>query len=253
MTAWLIGAIVFACAFGGALLGMRLRGILPQTDLGEDSKDAVKLGMGLVATMAALVLGLLVATAKGSYDEQKSGLNEIAANLILIDGALALYGPEALPARHRLRGIVADGLKNIWPVDGSSESRLAPDSSAEGEEFHSLILGLQPANDKQKELLTMARQLSIEVGKDRWLMVAQSEGAAIPMTFIVILVFWLVVLFISFGLYSPRNLTVIGTMFFSALSVSGAMFLIIELAHPFEGLVQVSDLPLRTALSHLVQ
>jgi hypothetical protein len=73
------------------------------------------------------------------------------------------------------------------------------------------------------------------------------------MTFIVILVFWLVVLFISFGLYSPRNPTVIGTMFFSALSVSGAMFLIIELAHPFEGLVQLSDLPLRTALSHLAQ
>ena len=77
--------------------------------------------MGLVATMAALVLGLLVATAKDSYDEQKSGLNEIAANLILIDSALALYGPEALPARHRLRGIVADGLKKIWPVDGSGE------------------------------------------------------------------------------------------------------------------------------------
>jgi hypothetical protein len=253
MTAWLIGAIVFACAFGGALLGMRLRGILPQTDLGEDSKDAVKLGMGLVATMAALVLGLLVATAKGSYDEQKSGINEIAANLILIDSALALYGPEALPTRHRLRGIVADGLKKIWPEDSSTDSRLAPDSTAEGEDFHSLILGLQPANEKQKELLTMARQLSIEVGKDRWLMVAQSEGAAIPMTFIVILVFWLVVLFVSFGLYSPRNLTVIGTMFFSALSVSGAMFLIIELAHPFDGLVQISDLPLRTALSHLAQ
>ena len=130
MTAWLIGAIVFACAFGGALLGMRLRGILPQTDLGEDSKDAVKLGMGLVATMAALVLGLLVATAKGSYDEQKRGLNEISANLILLDSALALYGPEALPARHRLRTIVADGLKKIWPDSGSGKSRLAPDSTA---------------------------------------------------------------------------------------------------------------------------
>jgi hypothetical protein len=253
MTAWLIGAIVFAGAFGGALLGIRLRHVLPQTDLGEDSKDAVKLGMGLVATMAALVLGLLVATAKGAYDEQKSGLNEIAANLILIDGALALYGPEALPVRHRLRGIVAEGLKKIWPEDGSTDSRLAPDSTVEGENFHSLVLELQPANEKQKELLTMARQLSIEVGKDRWLLVAQSAGAAIPMTFIVILVFWLAVLFVSFGLYAPRNLTVIGTMFFSALSVSGAMFLIIELAHPFDGLVQISDLPLRTALSHLAQ
>jgi hypothetical protein len=253
MTAWLIGAIVFAGAFGGALLGMRLRGILPQTDLGEDSKDAVKLGMGLVATMAALVLGLLVATAKGSYDEQKSSLNEIAANLILLDSAMALYGPEALPVRYRLRSIVAEGLKKIWPADGSGESRLAPDSTEEGEGFQSLLLRLSPANDQQRELLTMARQLSIEMGKDRWRLVAQGEGAAIPVTFIVILVFWLAVLFVSFGLYAPRNLTVIGTMFFSALSVSGAMFLIIELAHPFEGLVQISDLPLRTALSHLAQ
>ena len=251
MSAWFIAAIVFVCAFGGALLGMRLRGILPQTDLGEDSKDAVKLGMGLVATMAALVLGLLVATAKGSYDEQKSGINEISANLILLDSAMALYGPEALPVRHRLRSIVAEGLKKIWPADGSGESRLAPDSTAEGEGFQSLLLGLVPANDRQRELLTMAQQLSIELGKDRWLLVAQGEGGAIPVTFIVILVFWLAVLFVSFGLYAPRNMTVIGTLFFSALSVSGAMFLIIELAHPFEGLVQISDLPLRTALSHL--
>jgi hypothetical protein len=250
---WVVGAIVFACVFGGALLGMFLRARLPQTHLGDESKDAVKLGMGLVATMAALVLGLLVASAKTSYDEQKRGLDQISANLILVDSVLALYGPETLEVRQRLRGVVAAGVRRIWPADSSQDSTLAPTTTAEGETLQSLMLRLEPDNDRQRSLQASALQISMEIGRGRWLLVAQEEGNPIPRAFLVILIFWLTVLFVSIGLFAPTNGTVVTTLSLSALSVAAAVFLILELAHPFTGLVQISSEPLRTALSHLAQ
>jgi hypothetical protein len=250
---WAIGSIVFACVFGGALAGIYLRSALPKDQLGDDSKDAIKLGMGLVATMSALVLGLLVATAKGSYDDEKRGLDQISANLILLDGALAEYGPEAQEARLQLHHLVDVAVKRLWPEDASHEATVAPPTMAEGKNLHSLILGLTPDNDGQRALQSMALQIGVEVGKARWLLVAEQEGSAIPAPFIVILIFWLTVLFVSFGLFAPPNATVVATLFLSALSVSGAVFLIMELAHPFAGMVQISSAPLRTALSHLAQ
>jgi len=251
--AWAIGAIVFVCIFGGALLGMYLRGRIPPRHLGDDSKDSVKLGMGLVATMAALVLGLLVASAKNSYDDQKSGLDQISANLILVDSILAQYGPEAQEARLQLHHLVTVAVNRIWPNDATQEATVAPATTAEGENLHSLILSLAPGNDQQRSLQSMALQISTELGRARWLLVAQEEGDAIPRPFLVILVFWLTALFASFGLFAPPNMTVVTTLFLSALSVSGAIFLIMELAQPFTGLVQISSAPLRTALSHLAQ
>jgi len=253
LDAWAIGTIVFVCVFGGALLGMYLRSALPQAHLGEDSKDAVKLGMGLVATMSALVLGLLVATAKGSYDDQKRGLDQISADLVLLDGALAQYGPEAQVARLQLHHLVTVAVKRLWPEDASQDATVAPTSLAEGKSIHGLLLELSPSNDRQRALQSMALQISVEVGKARWLLVAQAESNAIPTPFIVILIFWLAVLFVSFGLFAPPNATVVATLFLSALSVSGAVFLIMELAQPFDGLVRISSAPLRTALAHLAQ
>src|SRR5258706_2839022 len=95
--------IVFACVFGGALVGVFLRSALPQQHLSAESKDIVRLGMGLVGTMAALVLGLLVASAKGSYDAQSSELTQMSANIVLLDRILAHYGPEAKQTRDMLR------------------------------------------------------------------------------------------------------------------------------------------------------
>ena len=253
MDAWAIGAIVFVCIFGGALLGMYLRCKLPPQHLGDDSKDAVKLGMGLVATMAALVLGLMVATAKSSYDSKKSGIDQISAKLILLDGMLAQYGPETQNARLRLRNIVAIGLQKIWPADASQDSSLAPTTTAEGENLYSLILGLAPSDDRQRALQSTALQLGVEVAQARWLLVAETESSDVSVVFLVILIFWLTVLFASFGLYAPPNMTVISTLSLSALSVSAAVFLIMELAQPFTGLVHISSAPLRTALSHLAQ
>ena len=106
MSSTTISLIVFACVFGGALLGILLHAVLPQHHLSNETKDIVKLGMGLVGTMSALVLGLLVASAKGSYDAQSAELTQMSANIALLDRVLAHYGPETKETRDLVRGFV---------------------------------------------------------------------------------------------------------------------------------------------------
>jgi hypothetical protein len=252
VSALVVAAILFMCVFGGALLGMLLRATLPEHHLGNDSKDVVKLGMGLVATMAALVLGLLVASAKSSYDDQRDGLDEISANLVLLDGTLAEYGPEAQDARDLLRRLVGTTLARLWPEDASEGASLsAPEMTAGGRTIYDRIEKLVPKDEMQRVLKSQALQIVASLGKARWLLVAQRESGAIPTPFLVVLVFWLVALFASFGLLGPPNGTVIASLVISALSISGAVFLILELAHPFEGLMRVSSAPLRVAFAQL--
>lgn len=251
VSAWAITAILFACVFGAALLGMLLCAALPEHHLDDRSKDVVRIGMGLVATMAALVMGLLVASAKGSYDTQRSGLDQISANITLLDTTLAQFGPEARNARDLLRHAVSLALARIWPQDASQTSTVAPLSAAEGRNLYGKIQELSPGNDKQRELRSQALQIALDVGRERWLLAAEEESSSIPVPFLVVVIFWLAVLFASFGLFAPPNATVIVTLFVCALSVSGAIFLILELAEPFGGLIQVSSAPLREAFAHL--
>ena len=254
MSAWAVASIVLACVFGGAVTGMLLRPALPEHHLDERSKDVVRLGMGLIATMAALVLGLLVASAKSAYDEQKSGLDHISANLILLDKQLAQYGPETQEARDLLRRTVADAVQRIWPLDDEQTPTLAdPGTTVRGRTFYESIEELSPQNDQQRRLQSAALQGAADLGQARWLLVAQGESSAVPMPFLAVVVFWLAVLFVSFGLFAPPNATVVTTLLLSALSVSGAIFLILELAHPYQGFIQISSTPLRSALALLGQ
>jgi hypothetical protein len=245
-----MASIVLACVFGGALLGLGLRNILPEDHLNQDTKDVVKLGMGVVATMAALVLGLLIASAKESYDAQNRAVMQMSANFILVDRLLAHYGSETREARNRLRGTVALILDRIWPRSARKPVQLEPTASGEG--FFDEIANLEPRNDAQRSLRDRALQLSGDIGQAHWLLVEQT-AQSIPLPFVAVLVLWLSVLFSSFGLFAPRNSTVITTMLLCAISVSTAIFLILELELPFGGLIQISSAPLRNALANLSQ
>ena len=251
MSSITISLIVFACIFGGALLGILLHTSLPQHHLAADSKDIVKLGMGLVGTMSALVLGLLVASAKGSYDAQSTELTQLAANIALLDRGLALYGPETKEERALLRGAVVRILDQMWAEDGTGASSRAP-TSAGGEILYEKIQGLSPKNDAQRSLQAQALSITVDIGKTRWLMYEQAI-TSVSMPLLVVLVLWLTVIFVSFGLFAPSNATVISSLFISALSVSGAIFLILEMYGPYSGLIQISSAPLRAALAHLGQ
>jgi len=193
------------------------------------------------------VLGLLVASAKGNYDAQSAEVTQMAANIALLDRGLALYGPETKETRALLRTAVARLLDQMWSKDGARQS--AP-PSAGGEILYEKIQGLSPKNDTQRSLQSQALSIAVDVGKTRWLMYEQAT-TAVSMPLLVVLVLWLTVIFISFGLFAPFNATVVSSLFVSALSVSGAIFLILEMYTPYAGLVQISDAPLRAALAHL--
>ncbi|MGA8654559.1 MAG: hypothetical protein WB586_00280 [Chthoniobacterales bacterium] len=201
---------------------MLLHGVLPERHLSADSKDTVRLGMGMVGTMAALVLGLLVASAKNFYDTQSSDLTQLSANVILLDRVLAHYGPGTKGARELLRGAVARSLDLIWHQDHQQPSQKAP-TAAGGEILYDKIQALSPQNDAQRALKAQASSMAVDLGKLRWLMFEQgSTFVSLPL--LAVLVFWLAIVFISFGLFAPPNLTVIATLFLCALSVSGAIF-----------------------------
>ena len=246
-----IRLIVLACVFGAALFGMFLRGVLPEQHLSADSKDTVRLGTGLIGTMTALLLGLLVASAKSFYDTQSSELTEMSAKIVLLDRVLAHYGPETKEVRDLLHGAVARTLDGLWPKDGRQHPQMEP-TAAGGEILYDKIQELSPKNDTQRSLQAQTLNMAIDLGKMRWLMFAQG-GSFVSMPMLAMLVLWLAIIFASFGLFAPRNATTIATLFFCALSVSGAIFLIMEMYTPFQGLMQISSAPLRNALAHLGQ
>jgi hypothetical protein len=252
MNALAAAAIVFAFVSGGAVLGMLLRGILPAHHLSDESRDVVRLGTGLVATMAALVLGLLVASAKGSYDTQKDGLDKITANLTLLDTTLAQYGPATQEARAILRSTVGAAIARLWPADTSRESTLGEaETTAGGKSFYAEVLSLTPTTETQRTLQAQALAIASDLARARLLLVAQQETARISGVFLVVLVSWLVALFASFGLFAPRNATVLAALLIAAFSVSGAIFLILELDEPFAGVIQISSASIRDAFIHL--
>jgi hypothetical protein len=244
-----LGAIVFACVFGAALLAVRLRAALPEHHLSADTKDTVKLAMGLVATMAALVLGLLVASAKGSYDTQKAEVVQMAGKVAFLDRILAHYGPEAAEARAVLRRALEVAVTRIWPENKLSNAQLAP-TAAGGEAVFDVLQNLAPQTDPQRSLKAQALAMAADLGQMRWLLFEQA-GSSISTPLLVIVVFWLAILFFSFGLFGPSNTTAVAALLVAALSVSASIFLILELDQPFSGLIRISNQPMLTALSQL--
>ena len=248
MRATTISEVVFASVFGGALLGLLLRAMLPEGHLSAESKDLIRLGMGLVATMSALVLGLLIASAKGSFDTQRNGLAQTSANIIFLDRVLAHYGPETKEARELLRCSVANLLHQIWSEERSRPATIAPAASSES--LYERIQELAPQTEAQRTLQAQALKTGMDIVQARWLLFVQ-RGSSIPTPFLVVLVFWLTILFASFSLFAPPNATVLVTLLVCAVSVSAAILVILELDRPFGGWIQISSAPLREALEQL--
>jgi len=246
MTPVLISLIAFLCVFGATLFGMYLRRVLPEHHLNAESRSTVNLAIGLIGTVSGIALGLLVAFAAGKYDTQKNELTEMSAKLALLDRGLAHYGPEAKESRDQLRKTVVRTLDRIWPESRSEHSQLDPTGTG-GEDLYDTIQQLSPQNDEQRAIKAQALSLLVGIGQTRWMMYEQG-GVPFPRPFLVVVVFWLTIVFISFGLHAPSNPTVVVVLLVSALSVAGAIFLILELYNPFEGWLQISSAPLRNAL-----
>ena len=244
-----IGLISAGCIFGGALVGMWLHKVLPERHLDAASKDTVKLGAGLLATLAALVLGLLVSSAKTSFDAMNTGIAQAGAKVLLIDHLLADYGPETKDVREQLRRIIASSIDRIWPQEKGRTGGLRAIESLDdaGKLYKAKLRELTPTNDFQKSRLTQAVQISDDVLQTR-LLLMEGEQTNLPTTFIVVLIFWLTGLFITFGLFAPSNGVVMTVLLMCALSVSSAIFLILEMNRPLDGFIKASNAPLRKAV-----
>jgi len=245
------GLVTLVCTFGGVLVGLVIRKSLPRDHVSDDSRDTIKLGIALVATMTALVLGLVTASAKSSFDAVDSTVKQAAAQLLSLDRILARYGPETALIREALKATVADRVDAIWSPDPSQPARRDPLSVAQGvEHLAAQTRRLAPQTEEQRRLQSLAVELEESLLGARW-MVFGSLGSGIPLPFLVILLFWLAITFASFGMLAPPNATVVSILFVCALSVSAAVFLILEMDGPFEGFLIVSSEPLKYALTHL--
>jgi hypothetical protein len=251
MSSMTISLITFACIFGGALAGLFLRTVLPQHHLSDKTMDAVKVGTGLIGTLAALVLGLLISSAISSFDTVNTELKQCGAKIILLDRTLARYGPEAKEIRALLRRTVATGIQRIWPEGKVSPAELSAfERTPPMEQVFDQLRGLEPQKNSQQQALSQALQLAGELIQSRWLVLEHAQ-TGLPTPLIPILVFWLIIFFFCFGLISENNATVITIMLVCALSVCGAIFLILEMNHPFYGVIKVSSAPLQKALEIL--
>ncbi len=252
MDALAIGLIVAAIVFAGGMAGLHLHRVLPEAHLSQGTQDVVRLGTGMLSVLASLVLGLMIATVKTSFDATDNAMRAYAANLVTLDETLRDYGEAALPARRLVRDYTQRLLHDNWPVQGGrpfvSEDRQAGDIL---EREREAVRALTPVDTGQSWLKEQALQGSTALLRQRWMMI-EHAGPSVRPTVIVILTAWIVAIFASFGLNAPRNATVAAALLVCSLAIGSSIFLVLELDSPFYGLMRLSSRPMRTALSHML-
>jgi len=245
MSSFGVGLVAFACIFGSALMGMLLRTYLPQSHQSADTQRIVNLGAGVIGTMAALVLGLLIASAKESYDAQNNELIAIASKIGLIDRGLLLYGPEAQASRDLLRSDLNSAVEQLWPNGHHSQNSFH--AAAPGQ-LYAILQMLAPQSDIQRAIKSQAAAMALQVAEQRQLILEQ-KNSSVSKPLLAILIFALAVNFLCFGLFAPRNATVLLALCLCAMASAGAIFVMMELYHPFGGLIEIPSTTLSNALA----
>ena len=241
--------VVFVLVFAGAPAGMALRRALPEEHFGTDAKDTVRLAIGLIVTMTGLVLGMLVSSAKTYYDSQKNVVAQMATEIVMLDGLLTVYGPEAKQTRIEVRRLVEDAVDRIWPNEKAGEFQLKPKNT--GGDVYAELQWLVPKNDTQSAVKAQITSVAMDLRKTYWLMFLESEQTSMSFPLLVVVVSWLIAIFISFGAFAPSNSTVMVTLIICAMAVSAAIFIIMEMYSPFSGMLKISPVAVRDALRQM--
>ena len=245
----IIGLSAFVCLSAGAAIGIGLRLRLPEHHLADDSRHLLDISLGIIGTMAGLVLGLVVASSAASYNTQRGELLDMASKTVFLDRVLAHYGPGATSARETLRVVVVRTIDRIWPASGANSQETNP-LAVRGEVLLDKLEDLKADNEIQRSLKSEAVTLAMNLGQMRWLLFEQSDSM-VSMSLVVLLIFWFTITFMGFGLFAPPNPTAFVALGLCALAVSGAVFVALAMNTPFEGVVQLSSAPLREALAQL--
>lgn len=241
-----------ALVFSGACVGLHLHRVLPERHLSGETREVIRLGTGMVSVLASLVLGLLVATVKTSFDGIESAVRGYSADLIVLDETLRDYGDAAAVPRRLVRDYTALLLRNVWPTEGGSafiEER--KETGALMERVRESIRALKPVDDGQRWLMDQALQVSTSLLSQRWLMIERGGPGVRPVV-IGILVAWMVAIFVSFGLKAPRNAIVYAAFAICAFAIGSSIFIILAFDSPFAGAMRISSQPVRTALAHML-
>jgi hypothetical protein len=252
MNSYLIASLSFLCIFGGALSGLFFQRFVPSHHLSKESQDSVKLGAGLIATMAALILGLLVSSSKGTYDRVNTLINDAAANAINLDTTLKNYGPEAAPLHQSLKDrvvIVRDDIwsKNVKKSNNSTKSSEVFKNESRVSTLTAAIASLQGTDPASVQMKNLALQTLADLNRERW-QIAVESSSKLPIMLVVIPVFWITFLTFVYGLFAPRNGTVAMVLFCCSLSIAGAIYLICEMSMPLDGTIKVPSQPFDTAI-----
>ena len=252
MSSTAIAGIAFVCMMAGAWLGALTYKYVPDLKLNRGSRDMVKLSAGMIATMAALVLGLMISSAYGAFDATRLGLIQSAANYSNLDRILDQYGRETEPIRAALRQNLAAKIASFGGDDKSAVWIEAEEKSTELESIARMLRQLDPQDEEQDYLKSQALIVMSEQTALRWLLIQQS-GSAMPTGFLLVLIFWFIVLFGVLSVLSPRTRTVSGVLVLCALSISGGVLLTLDMNQPLDGIIRVSIAPMENTLELLGQ
>src|SRR5271170_1652419 len=244
-----VSFFAFALIFLGALIGFVIRPVVPPGHLVPEAKDTVRLAIGLVVTMTGLVLGMLVSSAKTFYDGEKNQVAQLGSQIVLMSDLMVAYGPDANPVRMEARKFVEAGVDRGWPKQSSQLFQLRPESA--GSDFYQKVQQLTPTNDIQRAVKAELLSASIRLRETYWLMYLQSEQTSVPKPLLAVVIAWLVAIFVSFGLFAPRNATVVVTLIICALAASAAIFIISSMYSPFTGILKISPISANAALRQM--
>ena len=239
----LVAAGIFLCLVVASLGALVVSGRLPTPYLQDDTYNVVRLAANIFVVATSLVLGLLLNTAKNTFEAVDRNVHAFATDLILLDRTLRHYGPEASDARQRLAVYVRQAVEGTWRADGS---RVLDDRAAERllDEVGNALVAIRPSDPVRAELWREAQINLQNVVKRRWSLIEESEGT-IPAAFLVMLVAWLVLIFASFGYRAPQNAVVVTTLVVAAFLIAGSIYLILDMDLPFQGSIQISPAALQ--------
>lgn len=249
MSAVEVALLAFALILTSVASGVFLRHKLPEKHLSGDSKDVIKLATALVATMAALVTALLFASTRASYEATNSQVGQLTANVIELDRLLKDYGAEGVALRQALRQDVVAIVNTIWRDDAGPGETPAQASATEAQVITKLRQ-LAPRDPLQTSVQARATVVSNALAQIQLTLFSHPQDS-LSKPFVFVLVLWLCFIFGTFAMSADANGTMLSVLFFCALSAASAIYLILELGQPFDGLMQVSSGPLRHALAPL--
>jgi hypothetical protein len=228
-----VTSIVFLSILASGLVGMALRRAIPADRLGSGEKEVARLVTGLMTTMTAIVLGMLVSSAKASYDARTNEVAEISSQVVTIDRLLSKYGTETAGVRGQFRLLVEASVNRIWPAQAPVHVELKPRD--EGEILVDELGLLAPKSAAQAEVKSKILHMIVELRQTQWLLFLKSQQSAIPIPLLLVVVTWVALIYLSFGVFTQPSSTIIVTLAVGALAVSTAVLIILELLYTVQG------------------